>query len=210
MGEEEKIAGILESKNLETMKFEDLVGSLEAPEMRIVERKGVQDLIQAPQAQTWKKHGGSNKFNGKGDKNQNKKSWPNPQKHKVDDRASEFSKRGEGNSYQKDKEEKKKVCVAINVKNGVTWPRIVVADDHVDSKIWFLDTCCSNHMTGRKVWLEDFDDLKKNNVKLADNSSLQAEGTGDIYIQRRNGAKDVIKDVLYVPVVAVKNQRPSY
>lgn len=24
----------------------------------------------------------------------------------------------------------------------------VVADDHVDSKIWFLDSGCSNHMTG--------------------------------------------------------------
>ena len=37
----------------------------------------------------------------------------------------ESSKRGEGNSYQKDKEEKKKVCNSITVKNRVTWPRII-------------------------------------------------------------------------------------
>ena len=43
------------------MKLEELVGLLEAHEVRIVERKIVQDLIQALQAQTWKKHGGSNK-----------------------------------------------------------------------------------------------------------------------------------------------------
>lgn len=74
---------IQESSNLETLKLEDLVGSLEAYEMRIVERKCVQDLIQALQTQTWKKHGGSNKLNGKGGKTQRKKSWSNPQKHKV-------------------------------------------------------------------------------------------------------------------------------
>lgn len=59
------IVAIQESNNLETMKLRDLVGSLEAHEMRFVERKGVQDSIQALQTETWKKHGGSTKFKGK-------------------------------------------------------------------------------------------------------------------------------------------------
>lgn len=75
---------------------------------------------------------------------------------------------------------------------------VAVADDHVNSKIWFLDTECSNHMTSRKVWLEDLDELKRIKVKLADNSSFQVEGTGNTVIQRRNEAKSMIKDVLYV------------
>lgn len=33
-----------------------------------------------------------------------------------------------------------------------------VIDDHVDSKIWFLKIGCSNLMTGRKVWLEYFNE----------------------------------------------------
>ena len=41
------IVATQESKNLETMKLEDLVGSSEAREIRILERKGVQDSIQA-------------------------------------------------------------------------------------------------------------------------------------------------------------------
>ena len=49
------IAAIQDSNNLETTKVEDLVGSLEAHEMRIVERKGVQDSMQDLQAQSWKK-----------------------------------------------------------------------------------------------------------------------------------------------------------
>ena len=44
------IVAIQESNKLETLKVEDLVGSLEAHEMRIVERKGVQDSIQELQA----------------------------------------------------------------------------------------------------------------------------------------------------------------
>lgn len=103
------IVSIQEFINLETLKLEDLVGSLYAHEMRIFERKSVQDSIQALQAQTWKKHDGSKKFKGKRDKTRIKKSWLNPQKHKVDDMPSKSSKRGEGNSYQKDKEEKKGV-----------------------------------------------------------------------------------------------------
>lgn len=67
------IIAIQESNKLETMKLEDLIGSLEAHDLRIVERKWIQDLIQALQAQTWKEHDGSNKFKGKGDKTQSKK-----------------------------------------------------------------------------------------------------------------------------------------
>ena len=74
-----------------------------------------------------------------------------------------------------------------------------VADNHVESKIWFLNSCCSNHMTGRKEWLADFDESKKRKVKLTGNSSLQAEGTGKIVFQMNNKGKVIIKDVLYVP-----------
>ena len=91
------IIAIQESNNLETTKVEDLVGSLEAHEMRIVERKGVQDSIQALQAQSWKKDGGPNKFKGKFNKTHGKKSWSNSHKNKVEDRSSESSKRGGGN-----------------------------------------------------------------------------------------------------------------
>lgn len=46
------IVTIQESNNLETLKLEDLVASLETHEMRIFKRKDVQDSIQALQAQT--------------------------------------------------------------------------------------------------------------------------------------------------------------
>ncbi|XP_058733837.1 uncharacterized protein LOC131605507 [Vicia villosa] len=74
-----------------------------------------------------------------------------------------------------------------------------IADEHVDTKIGFLDTGCFNHMLDRKVWLTYFDESKKSKVQLEDNSSFETEGIDNITIQRRNGAKARIKDVLYVP-----------
>ncbi|XP_058783325.1 uncharacterized protein LOC131658001 [Vicia villosa] len=203
MGEDEKVTEYVskvqklvhlmkacESNQLETLKLEDLVGSLEAREIRIVERKGVQDSIQALQAQLWKKNGGSNKFKGKFDKTQGKKSWSNPHKHQVKDKSSESSKRGGGN-YRKDKEDKKdmqcyekwghlaKYCwyrkdngsmkgkdeganLASQDSDDSESGMVVmdsIVDNHVESKIWFLDLGCSNHMTGQKVWFPDFNEL---------------------------------------------------
>lgn len=45
------VVAIQESKNIETLKMEDLFGSLKACEIRIVKRKSVQDSIQALHAQ---------------------------------------------------------------------------------------------------------------------------------------------------------------
>ncbi|XP_058756512.1 uncharacterized protein LOC131629754 [Vicia villosa] len=99
------IVAIQESNKVEDLKLEDLVGLLEAHEIRIVERKGVHDSIRALQSQSWKKNGGSNKFKGKFKKNQGKKPWSNPHKQKDEDRTSESSNVGGGN-YRKDKEDK--------------------------------------------------------------------------------------------------------
>lgn len=74
-----------------------------------------------------------------------------------------------------------------------------VLDEHVDSKIWFLDTGYSNYMNGRRVWLEDFEEPKKIKVRLVNNSSLKAEGIGNIVIQMHNGEKVMIKNVFYIP-----------
>ncbi|XP_050885188.1 uncharacterized protein LOC127088300 [Lathyrus oleraceus] len=158
-----------------------------------------------------KKHDGCNKFRGK---TRSKKSWSNPQKHKVN---YEFSKIGE--ETLTNKEERKGVqcynCEKWGHLAKHCWSRkdkgetkgkdegenlarqdsdnyedlvfmAAVVDEHVDSKIWFLDTGCSNHMTGRRKWLVDFEESKKRKIKLADNSSLQVEGTGDIVIQSSN------------------------
>jgi sarcosine oxidase delta subunit len=73
------------------------------------------------------------------------------------------------------------------------------ADDH--SKLWYLDTGCSNHMTGHREWLLEFDEKFKSTVKFADNSTVSVKGKGKVMVQRKNGNHTFVTDVLYVPTM---------
>jgi len=229
------IVAIQESGNVHTMKIEDLVGSLEAHELKIIERRGVQESIQALQAQTLKNHGGSEKSKGKFDSSKKKKGpWSNSQKRKNGEKL-ESSKSGGGNSNQKNgkrfQDRKSVQCYNcekwghfakdcwFNKGKGVAKdneddeakmaqedsdgePLVLMAtisEDCSDSETWFLDTGCSNHMTGHKAWLIKFDDTRRSKIRLADNRSLQAEEAGNMVIRRSNGSSAIIEDVLYVP-----------
>ncbi|XP_019447316.1 PREDICTED: uncharacterized protein LOC109350539 [Lupinus angustifolius] len=52
--------------------------------------------------------------------------------------------------------------------------------------VWYLDSGCSNHMTGHKDWLVNFDPTRRNKVKFADNRVVAAEGTGDIPLRMQD------------------------
>ncbi|XP_050888545.1 uncharacterized protein LOC127093652 [Lathyrus oleraceus] len=64
---------------------------------------------------------------------------------------------------------------------------------------WYLDSDCSTHMTGRKDWFVQINQAAKSKVKFADDTTLSAEGVGDILIGKRNVGYSRIKDVLYIP-----------
>lgn len=110
------IMAIQEVRNLNRLKLEVLVCSLQARELRIIERRDVQESIQALQVQTWKKHDGSSKTKGKFDKGYSRKgSWFNSHKLKNDEKLFESSKKGGCASNQKEKHDKKGVqCYNCN------------------------------------------------------------------------------------------------
>lgn len=64
---------------------------------------------------------------------------------------------------------------------------------------WYLDTGCSNHMSGRKEWFVDLDKNVKSKVKFADNSVIAVERAWKVLIQRKDSVQAWITDVLYVP-----------
>ncbi|XP_019431404.1 PREDICTED: uncharacterized protein LOC109338587 [Lupinus angustifolius] len=68
-----------------------------------------------------------------------------------------------------------------------------------DDEIWYIDSGCSNHITGHKSWLIDFDERRKSKVRFVDNRSTLAEGTSNIAIRRRDGGSALITEVMYVP-----------
>lgn len=58
--------------------------------------------------------------------------------------------------------------------------------------VWYLDSACSNHMTGRKDKFKDLDEHRKSQVRLGDNKALPVEGI-------INGKEKLLRDVHYVP-----------
>jgi len=67
-----------------------------------------------------------------------------------------------------------------------------------ESGIWFLDSRCSNHMTGEKSWFVDLDEGFKHSVRLGNNSKMVVQGKGKIRFEVE-GIIQVLTDVYYVP-----------
>ncbi|KAK2407603.1 hypothetical protein QL285_043206 [Trifolium repens] len=88
------VVAIEESKDLSTMKVEELQCSLEAHEQRVNERSKERSVDQALQAHTWKQHGG-NKYKGK---KHSKKG-----KDQVEDDVETLSESFDGGGKQKNK-----------------------------------------------------------------------------------------------------------
>jgi hypothetical protein len=89
---------------------------------------------------------------------------------------------------QEDESEEEQVLLMVTTK---TTP-----DSESD---WYLDTGCSNHMTGQKKWFSKLDESIKSDVKFADHTTIIAEGVGDVMIHGKDGKKSYISNVLYVP-----------
>lgn len=65
-------------------------------------------------------------------------------------------------------------------------------------EVWFLDSGCSNHMSGNKEWFSDLDVQFRQTVKLGDNSRMAVVGKGNVRMQV-NGITQVISEVYYIP-----------
>ncbi|KAK2385973.1 hypothetical protein QL285_059916 [Trifolium repens] len=72
-------------------------------------------------------------------------------------------------------------------------------DDINSSEWWYMDTGCSNHLTGNKKWLVDFDSGKSTKIRCADDKYLNAEGMGNVRVILNNGKSALIQNVWYVP-----------
>ncbi|KAI5411610.1 hypothetical protein KIW84_056615 [Lathyrus oleraceus] len=50
-------------------------------------------------------------------------------------------------------------------------------------EVWFLDSGCSNHMSGNKRWLLDLDEGFRHTVKLGNDSRMTIIGKGNVHMQ---------------------------
>ncbi|KAK3016018.1 hypothetical protein RJ639_007337 [Escallonia herrerae] len=68
-----------------------------------------------------------------------------------------------------------------------------------DDGVWYVDSGCSNHMTGIKENFISMDERFKSKVKLGNGKFVKVEGKGEIDVRTKKGSSKFITDVLYVP-----------
>nr|DAD48258.1 TPA_asm: hypothetical protein HUJ06_018195 [Nelumbo nucifera] len=68
-----------------------------------------------------------------------------------------------------------------------------------DQETWYMDTGCSNHMSGCKSSLLNLNEDFRYVVSFGDKSTVNVMGKGDIQIRTRNGSIEIISNVFYIP-----------
>ncbi|KAK9077208.1 hypothetical protein SSX86_005544 [Deinandra increscens subsp. villosa] len=63
---------------------------------------------------------------------------------------------------------------------------------------WFLDSACSNHMTGFKEWFIKLDENYRHTVRLGNDLRLTVKGIGDVRMEVE-GNTQVVSRVYYIP-----------
>ena len=85
--------------------------------------------------------------------------------------------------------------------NQVVVHSLMVGSERQESlrkKVWFLDSGCSNHMSGDKSLFSTLDEKFRHSVKLGNNKRMEVVGKGNLKLMF-NGASYMISDVYYVP-----------
>lgn len=67
-----------------------------------------------------------------------------------------------------------------------------------EKNVWYLDSGCSNHMTGQKGAFINIDSSCGSKVKLGNGEHVEVKGKGSIGVTTKQGSR-VIHDTLYVP-----------
>lgn len=67
-----------------------------------------------------------------------------------------------------------------------------------NSKIWYLDSGCRNHMCGNKNWFIELNEDFRITVKLGNNTRMQIMSKGNVKL-KINGISRIVSDVYYIP-----------
>ncbi|KZV18661.1 hypothetical protein F511_40615 [Dorcoceras hygrometricum] len=68
--------------------------------------------------------------------------------------------------------------------------------------VWFIDSGCSNHMTGMKEMFRELDETQRRVIRLGNNKQIQVEGKGTVEVKSVFGKSKLISNVLYAPELA--------
>ncbi|KAJ0467977.1 putative RNA-directed DNA polymerase [Helianthus annuus] len=215
------VTAIEESKDLSVLTFDQLMGSLQSHEARvnrIVDHGEEDKVFQARETDNTSGRGrgrfgprggrgrGKGRSGGRGRSgvqcyncnrmgNFRSECWYEPQasaavEQEDDDDDCKLFLAVEGSHIANDKLEQE----AIE-------PTVFMATDEDDehSSVWFVDSGCSNHMTGHKKLFKNLDEKKKVEVKMGNGKGIQVKGKGVVKLSMGNGQSKILHDVQFAP-----------
>ena len=84
----------------------------------------------------------------------------------------------------------------VNIARSFDDEHVLLMASHSDSASledwWYIDCGCSNHLTGNKKWLVDFDSRKRTKIRCADDKHPNAKGMGNVRVIMKNGKPALI------------------
>lgn len=190
------VCSIEESKDIDNLTVDELQASLQIHERKVTEKKDEEQMLQveyeprnARGRGRWNSHRGGNSSRGRG----RGRSF-------VNRSAIKCFQCGKMGHYQFE---------CTNMERGVNFVEfdeeeelLLMAHAEVtkfeNRGKWFLDSGCSNHMTGDESWFVEINESFKHSVRLGNGSKLSVEGIGDIRIMVGEVLQRVT-DVYYVP-----------
>ena len=184
------VAAIEESKDLSTFSFDELMGSLQAHEARINrsnmnnEERAFQTRGESESSNQHVRGRGRGSYRGRG------------RGRNTTLKCSHCNKPGHSDNYCWYKPEDS-VNYAEQEEDNFLFMAIATTKEE-KNEIWYLDSGCSNHMTGDHSKFKDLDESIKSQVRLGDNKQLQIEGKGIAEVSTGN-QKRCIRDVQFAP-----------
>eukprot|EP00253_Pinus_taeda_P035659 PITA_35659 len=110
---------------------------------------------------------------------------------------------GQGSSQQSGQHHAQGQRSSANfTRENISQDNLLLACNMAETKsddILFLDSGCSNHMTGNITLFSKLDQSVKSQVKLGTDSKVSVMGKGEVNILTKKGEKKTMADVYYVP-----------
>ncbi|KAH0661898.1 hypothetical protein KY284_026829 [Solanum tuberosum] len=183
------VAAIEESKDLSTYNFDELMSSLLAHEVRIsrsnekVEEKAFQakgePFYKGKSEYSSGRGRGRGGYRGRGRGNIRGRGQFGEQRQNRNNILCRYCKKSghiEVDCWTKQRDDQKQANFTEEIEDG---SKLFMTQSSIDdgrNGVWFMDSGCSNHMSGTRSLFKNLDESQKSEVRLGDNKPMKVEG----------------------------------
>ena len=217
------VASLEQMLDLNTIKYEDVVGRIKAYEERIKEdttNDQQNNLLFSSSEGSNSRGRGRGNYRGRGRGNRgrgrgrgNTGEWNKEKRDYSQITCFNCNKKGHFKSVCPEKKEENQELnkTETEVADAVLYMHEVVFlnEEKVIPKaldiskkeegVWYLDNGASNHMTGERGYFSELNQNIKGRVKFGDGSCVDIDGKGSILFEAKTGEQRLLTDIYYIP-----------